>query len=67
MHMSRRPEVAVGVGDPARRNNGRALPGEKRLPADDPFVFAFENLKRFVLAMMDVRRTSARSRLLRSG
>src|SRR5205814_6479504 len=54
-------QVTVGVGNSARRKDGRALPGDKRFPAHGPFVFAFENVKRLILAMMDVRwRTAAR-------
>ncbi len=54
-------KVTVGVQDFAWRKNRRALPGDERFPAHRPFIFAFENLKHLVLAMMDMRwRTAAR-------
>src|SRR6266568_2359960 len=49
-------KVAVGVRYPTRRKNRRTFFGNERFPADGPLVLAFEDLERFVLAVMDVRR-----------
>src|SRR5436190_14421278 len=54
-------QVTIGVWYPARRKNRRSLLRDERFPADGPLVFAFENLERLILTVMDVRwRTAAR-------
>ena len=58
-------KVAVSVRNPTRRKNRVARLGNERLSADGPLVFAFENLKRFILAMVDVRRWSAARHIVR--
>src|SRR5579859_5218360 len=58
-------EVAVGVRYPARRKNCRTLPGSEFFIANRPFVFAFEDLKRLVLAMVDMRRGPAARHVVR--
>src|SRR6185369_2388922 len=57
--------VAVSVRHPAWCENGRALLGDERLPANRPLVFTFENLKCLVLAMMDVGGRSAARHIVR--
>jgi hypothetical protein len=54
-------EVAVGMRYFTRRKNCRALLRDKRLSTHRPLVFAFEDLKGLVFAVVDVRwRTAAR-------
>ena len=57
-------KVTAGVQDFAWRKNRRALPGDERFPAHRPFIFAFENLKRLVLAM-DMRWRAAARHVVR--
>src|SRR5438067_2862418 len=58
-------EVTVSVRYPARRENRRALLRDECFPADGPFVFAFEDLKCLVLAVVDVRRRAAAGHVVR--
>src|SRR5439155_5854464 len=58
-------EVAVSVRYAARRENRRAFLRDERFSANRPLVFAFEDLERLVLAMMDVWRRSAARNIVR--
>src|SRR5437762_2270893 len=58
-------EVTVSVRYPARRENRRALLRNECFRPDGPFVFAFEDLKRLVLAVVDVRRRAAAGHVVR--
>src|SRR5207253_4260030 len=58
-------KVAVSVRYPARCENRRALLGDERFPANRPLVFTFEDLKRLVLAMMNVWRRAATGHVVR--
>jgi hypothetical protein len=49
----------------ARGKNGRAFRGDKRFPADVELVVAFEDLKGFIFAMMDVRGRAASGDVVR--
>jgi hypothetical protein len=51
----RSAKVTISVRQPARRENRGAFFGDKSLSVHGEFVIALENLKRLVLAGVDVR------------
>src|SRR5207244_2315529 len=58
-------KITVSVRYPAWGENGRALLGDERFLANRPLVFTFEDLKRLVLAMMNVWRRAATRHVVR--